>query len=270
MAKYAWCTDPHLDHLNEDQARLINFSRELIASNPDGVLITGDISVSRKLVYHLQALEQVVRRPIFFVLGNHDYYGADIAALRKGMKDLTNQSQFLKYVPTTPYVALTPGTALVGADGWYDALYGDWQNSSFAMTDWTAIHDFLQVNGNKATIVGLARKLAHEAVTHVQEGIKQAVRYHKNIIVMTHYPPYPESHVHEGKVGDRFAMPWFTSKFMGDMLTAAAKAYPATSFTVLCGHTHGAWSGQPYPNMRLHVGGAEYGAPRVAGIIDAV
>lgn len=268
MPHYAWATDIHLDFLQGDQRRLIAFSEKLIEKNPTGVLLTGDISVARELVFHLSAIERVVQRPIYFVLGNHDYYGSNTETIRKNMHELSNMSSFLKYMPTLPYHALTPSTALVGHDGWYDALYGDWQGSSFQMVDWNGIGDFRAVNGNKVTIVSTARKLAHEAITHVQHGIKQAVRYHKNVVILTHFPPFRESHVHKGRVGDDYSQPWFTSKMMGDMLLDASKTFPGINFTVLAGHTHGKWDGQVASNLMVHVGGAEYNEPALQGLVE--
>src|SRR5581483_327042 len=273
MAKFAWATDIHLDHLGDDRQRIIQFGESLVQQAPTGVFLTGDFSVAKLLAYHLGALEQICKRPIYFVLGNHDYYGARVEEVRRLMKDLTNASPFLRYLPTVPYVALNgPGlsgqTAVLGHDGWYDALYGDWQNSSFDMLDWHAIHDFIEVNGSKATIASLARKYAHEGVTYVQNSIKQAVRYHKNLVILTHYPPFAQAHVHEGRPGEPHVMPWFTSKMMGDMLMDAARAYPAVTFTVLAGHTHGKYEGKILPNLRVMVGGAEYGHPGLAGLVE--
>lgn len=268
MTSYSWATDTHLDHLGNDQQKLIAFAQSLIAGNPAGIFLTGDISVAKNLVYHLQVIEKVVQRPIFFVLGNHDAWGADIATLNNGMKELTNSSQFLRYMPTMPYYALSPSTAVVGHGCWYDAQYGDWQNSSMAMVDWSAIHDFIPVKGNKASIVGLARKLALEGVQHVHNGIKQAARLHKRIIVLTHYPPYPQAHLYQGKIGEPHAMPWYTCKYLGDVLTDASKAFPNVQFTVLAGHTHGKCDLQIAPNLTVHVGGAEYGAPLPQGMIE--
>ena len=268
MGTYAWATDIHLDFLGTDNQKLIQFGEGLIKSQPTGIFLTGDLSIAGRLIYHLSALERIVQRPLYFVLGNHDYYGAPIEPVRQAMKELSNQSSFLRYMPTMPYYTLSPATAVVGHDGWYDALHGDWQNSSFRMTDWTAIHDFLPVNGTKATIVAQTRKLAHEGVTHVQNGIKQAVKYHRNIVVLTHFPPFAEAHVHEGKLGDPHAMPWYTSKMMGDMLMDASKAFPNVNFRVLCGHTHGKWDGQVTKNLSVHVGGAEYNNPALQGLIE--
>jgi len=270
MPNYAWATDIHLDFLKEDTQRLIAFAESLIKRNPTGIFLTGDLSVAPQLVYHLSAIERVVQRPVYFVLGNHDFFGGQVEEVRKRMRELSNMSGFLRYMPTMPYYALTPSTAVVGHDGWYDAHYGDWQGSSFTMVDWKAIHDFRQVNGNKATIVAQSRKMAHEGVLHVQEGIKKAARYHKNIVILTHFPPFAESHIHQGELGDIHAMPWFTSKMMGDMLRAASAAYPGHTFTVLAGHTHGKYEGKITSNLRVLVGGAEYDRPELQGLVEVL
>jgi predicted phosphohydrolase len=268
MAKYAWATDIHLDFLNDDQTKLLAFAEGLKVQNPDGIFLTGDLSVAKKLIYHLSVIEKVVQRPIYFILGNHDYYGADTEQVRKAMRELTNASGFLRYLPTMEYYTLTPSTAVVGHDGWYDGLYGDAQNSTFGMLDWTSIGNFVQIRGNKASILVEARRLAHESVLHVHNGIKKAVRYHKNVVVLTHYPPFQQCHMHNGKPGEKNATPWFTSKMMGDMLMDASRAFPNVKFTILCGHTHGKWDGQISGNLEVHVGGADYYNPQLQGHVE--
>lgn len=276
MAKYAWATDVHLEFLGDTDDRVVKFARSIVEQSPTGVFLTGDISIAPRLIYHLSVLERELQRPIYFVLGNHDYYRSDIETVRKQMRELSNFSQYLKYLPTTPYAVLSPSTAVVGHDGWYDALNGDWQNSGFTMTDWSQIHEFVPYGGrssqkfniDKASIVTLCRKLAHEGVTHVAAGIKAAVRYHKNVVVLTHFPPFAEAHVYQGKIGDSWAQPWFTSKMMGDMLLDAARTYPNTSFTILAGHTHGRVTVQAAPNMVVHVGDAEYNRPKLQSMIE--
>lgn len=270
MAKYAWATDTHLDLLANNSQAIIQFAESLVAQDPTGIFLTGDIATAKNVVYSLSAIERVVKRPVYFVLGNHDYYGANTEQVRKTMRELTNGSPFLRYMPTMPYYALTPTTALIGHDGWYDALYGDFQTSDFGMNDWSAIGDFAPVNGNKATIVSVARKLAHEGVTHVHDGIKKAVRYHKNIVILTHVPPYPETHFYAGQRGEMSATPWFTSKMMGDMLRDASKAFPNVNFTVLAGHTHGKADVKIANNLTVHVGAADYYRPALQGLIEVL
>jgi len=279
MNHYAWCTDLHLDHLGDNDAALIDFAQRLVANEPQGVMITGDISNANKLIYHLSVIERVVQRPVYYTLGNHDYYGSDIETVRKQMKEISNMSQYLKYMPTMQYLALTPVTALVGHDGWYDAMLGDAKGSRFMMSDWSMIRDFVQHSGgrrglqtglgfNRGAVIKQAQALAMEGVLHVQASIKSAVRYHRSVIVLTHFPPFAEAHIYQGAVGNAEAMPWYTSKLMGNMLLDAAKVYPNVNFTVLCGHTHGAATFQAARNLICRVGAAEYGHPELQSLVE--
>jgi len=277
MNTYAWATDIHLDTLGNDPVAITDFGKFLVKDSPHGVFLTGDLSNAKNLVYHLSILEKACERPIYFVLGNHDFYGASVETVRKTMRELTNMSQYLKYLPTTQYVALSPTTALIGHDGWYDGLYGDYKSSRFVMNDWIDIKEFADINSVTREVMGLtprypiivkqAQALAMEAVRHVHDGIKAAVRYHKTIIVLTHFPPFEESHIHNGRVGDPGAQPWYTSKLMGDLLKQASTAYPKVRFEVFCGHTHGKWDGQIAKNLFCHVGGAEYMHPELQTLI---
>ena len=173
-----------------------------------------------------------------------------------------------------PYVQLSNNTALVGHDGWYDALYGDWKSSRFVLNDWSAIADFAAAGSshsrNMAEVVAISRKIAHECVLHVHNGIKTAQKNFRNIIVATHVPPFDYVHVHKGRPGEPSATPFYTSKMMGDMLLAASKAFPKTGFTVLCGHTHGRSSKKIENNLTVHVGSAEYGAPTIEQMVTVV
>lgn len=277
MNTYAWATDIHLDTLGNDPVAITDFGKFLVKDSPHGVFLTGDLSNAKNLVYHLSILEKACERPIYFVLGNHDFYGASVETVRKTMRELTNMSQYLKYLPTTQYVALSPTTALIGHDGWYDGLYGDYKSSRFVMNDWIDIKEFADINSVTREVMGWtprypiivkqAQALAMEAVRHVHDGIKAAVRYHKTIIVLTHFPPFEESHIHNGRVGDPGAQPWYTSKLMGDLLKQASTAYPKVRFEVFCGHTHGKWDGQIAKNLFCHVGGAEYMHPELQTLI---
>src|SRR5574343_2067919 len=124
MARLTWCTDVHFEFLND--VEVAAFAKRLAEVPSDGIVITGDISISKQLVYHLSIIERAANKRVFFVLGNHDYYGSSIEYVRKQMHELHNISQYLKYVSELGYVPLTSTTAIVGHDGWYDAAWGDW------------------------------------------------------------------------------------------------------------------------------------------------
>lgn len=234
----------------------------------------------KKIVYHLSILEKYVQRPIYYTAGNHDYYGGSIESVRKQLKELSGISPYIKYLSEMQYVSLTKNTGLVGHDGWYDVMNGNIE-SRFLMYDWAYIHDFIPHSGgpkfigngnllNRGSIIALARKLAHESVIHVQLGIKAALRQHKNIIILTHIPPFVEAHQFQGKKGDDNASPYYTSKLMGLMLKDVAAANPNVKFSVYCGHTHGKWSGNILPNLVCNVGESEYNVPMIQRVVDVL
>lgn len=266
--KYAWASDIHLDHVTDDT--LISFAESLIVSNPDGVILTGDISNAKKITYHLSAIEKVVQRPVFFVFGNHDFYGGSIESVRKIARDTMAMSEFLRYMSITPYTQITSSTVLVGHDCWYDALNGDPHDRRMVLNDWICISEYLGKNHDE--IIAYSRKLGAEGAVHIMNGIKKALALKsiKNVIVLSHVPPFKESHVFQGKIGADYAQPWFTSKLLGDMLLDAARSYPNINFTVLAGHTHGEVDYVPRHNLRVKVAGAVYGKPSLASLIDIV
>src|SRR4051812_23762211 len=73
MMRLAWATDVHLNFVSGPQ--IAAFAQALVAGEPDAVVLSGDIAEAPTLREHLLAVEAVVQRPLYFVLGNHDYYG---------------------------------------------------------------------------------------------------------------------------------------------------------------------------------------------------
>lgn len=264
--KLAWLTDLHLDFLSD--ADVVQFSQRIVNADIDGVVITGDISTSQKLVFHLGALEHIIQKPIYFTLGNHDYWGSSIKKVKDSLVELSRVSQYLRYLSNASYIPLSKSTALIGNDGWYDAQYGSWTNSNFVMNDWHLIEDFKPSANNLARIVAISRNLATDSAKHIAENIKAATRYHRNIVIATHFPPFEQAHIFKGKIGDAAAQPWYTCKVIGDTIRAAAQAYSNCEFIVLAGHTHGHFSGKIAKNITCHVGNAVYGQPQIADIIE--
>lgn len=275
--KLAWFTDIHLDMPGNLFERVQKLNE--MSGGAEVVLISGDISVSNSLIPHLNLLEQTFQKPIYFVLGNHDYYNSNIGTVRKSVAALCNSSTYLKYMPMVSNVLLEKGTYLVGHDGWYDAQNGNPYGNDILMTDWIKISDFnaalRSANGgrllNKDAIMDLSRKLTQQAVNHVANGIKSIVKDSRHIIVMTHVPPFKESfngvENHRG-IPVTQVLPWYTSKLMGDTLMAAAKAYPNVKFTVLSGHSHSHYDNDLLNNLTVKVGKAVYGNPQLASSLS--
>lgn len=271
MKQIIWGTDLHynfpkrayLDALHESvrvqMSEKIEGTDEL-KDETVAILISGDTSEAHLLESHLKLIRSELGLPIFFVCGNHDYWKKKMATTRSLITQMTEESD-IKWLGAVSYEKLTDTHAVVGHDGWYDAFIGDWQNSQIFMNDWYHTPDFH--GKSRDEIVEFCRVLAKFSADHVAAGFRKAVEDgFKNIIVVTHVPPYKETSVYKNKPGENTAICWYTSQTMGDQLYELASENPDVDVTVLCGHTHNGVSVNILPNMIVHVGHAEYYEPR--------
>lgn len=134
-----WLTDIHLDFLSP-RAR-DDFFAAVTSRNPDAVFLTGDISVAPSLLEHLGALCDATNKPVYFVLGNHDFDHGSIADVRAKVKDFCHTHPLLHYLTDVRMVALTQSTTLVGHDGWSDSRYGDYPQSAIRLNDHVLIKE---------------------------------------------------------------------------------------------------------------------------------
>lgn len=272
--RLAWMTDIHLDMAGDLNTRLNFLSKSV--EGCDAVLLTGDISVSNFLISHLSMIESALEKPVYFVLGNHDYYGSNFSTVRRNVMNFCNSSSYLRYMNSVQYIKLDDRKYLIGHDGWYDAQNGDPHGNSILMNDWIQISNFNSAlrnsfggHGliNKNVIIDLSRRLAQESANHIANGIKAVIKDSDHIVVMTHVPPFKESFnasENHRQVSSWEIIPWYTSKIMGDTLLAAAKTYPHVKFTVLSGHLHSHYDQDLLNNLNVKVGRAIYGNPQLA------
>ena len=253
----AWATDVHLNFL--DEAKVAAYARRVAEVAPDAVLITGDIAEAHDLEPKLTVLDEVLARPIWFVLGNHDFYRGSIEQVRRLVVGLRERHPRLGWLPVCGVVPLGEGRALVGVDGWGDARLGRPESSRVWLNDFRLIADLQGLVG--PPLWSKLRALGDAEAATLAPLLEQAAASHAEVVVATHVPPFREACWHEGKVSDDEWLPYFTCRAVGNVLLAAARARPEVTFTVYCGHTHGGGVSQLLPNLTVHTGGARYGTP---------
>ena len=132
MKRIAWLTDLHLNFVTPGHIdRLCCAVRE---AGADAVLLGGDIAEAADVADYLQGLDARLGLPLYFVLGNHDFYRGSIARVRAAVQVLGARSPRLRWLAGSGVVGLTPETALVGHDGWADGRYGDYERSGGSST----------------------------------------------------------------------------------------------------------------------------------------
>jgi predicted MPP superfamily phosphohydrolase len=116
--RLAWLTDIHLNFVDAVNRRHF---LETIESQADSFAISGDIAESPSIIGVLTEMKEILQKPIYFVLGNHDFYRGSIEKTRGEVAKLAEQCELLTYLTATGVVELSRQTALVGHDGWADA-----------------------------------------------------------------------------------------------------------------------------------------------------
>jgi 3',5'-cyclic-AMP phosphodiesterase len=84
--RFAWLTDVHLNSLRPPGVEA--FSAMLAETECDAFLWSGDIGEADDVCHLLNALDTAVQRPVYFVLGNHDFYRGSIAGVRETVQQL--------------------------------------------------------------------------------------------------------------------------------------------------------------------------------------
>jgi predicted MPP superfamily phosphohydrolase len=262
----AWATDAHLNFLTREQIGA--FVRRVLALGAAGLALTGDIAEAKTVVPFVEQLAASLRIPIWFVLGNHDFYGGRIATVRAQAKALTEWSPHARWMPAVSVLSLTPQTAIVGQDGWGDGRAGTPEKSRVLLNDWRLIEDFAKVAAlfNLAPRLERVRALADESASALARDLDAALTTHEEVIVLTHVPPFDGACWHEGRQSDAEWLPWFTCRAVGDILLAAAERHPRRHIRVYCGHTHSGGAYTARANLVVYTGAATYGETYVESI----
>ncbi len=264
----AWLTDIHFDRVKE--AHIIDdFLDHVAEKEPDAILISGDIGEADSTQDYLRAIDARLKRPVYFVLGNHDYYYGEIAAVRAGMARFSANERFLNWLPCEGVVELEPGVALVGHSGWADGRYGNYARSEVMIGDYKRIVDLK--DRTPAERLPTLNSLGDEAATYLAHVLPQALARYQHVIVLTHVPPFQQACGHNRTPDpESVYSPHFACKATGDVLLQMADAYPHREIAVLCGHMHGGGSATMRPNLHVTTGTAKYGAPTLQQMLSFV
>ena len=266
-----WCTDIHLDCLSTE-ARL-SFINTLESSLGEAILLTGDITTGTQIVETLEFFADKLSKPLYFVLGNHDFYDCSIQKVRTQVSNLAQQYSNLFFLDETPPILLSTSEApleskciLIGHTGWGDARNGDFLQTPVRINDHRKIEELS--NLSREALQQRLQQLGKLSASWIQKQAQLAIESQAtHILVATHVPPFPEAAWYEQYAGAIDWIPDFTCKAVGDVLHELATKYTHIQWSVYCGHGHHAGVAQITANLMVYTGSAEYGAPKIEGFI---
>jgi hypothetical protein len=99
------------------------------------------------------------QKPIYFVLGNHDYYRRGVDDVRSKMTSITKDGLFLFWLPALGPQKLDNDVVLVGQDCFADGRYGDYTNSRVVLNDSRMIVDLFQCGNYRLALLEKPIKL---------------------------------------------------------------------------------------------------------------
>ncbi len=262
-----WLTDIHLNFLDIEARKL--FYQNISETKADGVLITGDIGEANSINNLLLEMSTYIGKPVYFVLGNHDYYSGSIVNVRESILDLCKQNKQLFWLGKPEIIELNDHSILVGHDGWADARYGDYDHSPVNLNDSRLIAELYQARLlNKTELQKEMQKFADADANALSQILHDAIKPTvKRVIIATHGPPFAECCWHMDMPSDENWLPYFASKATGDVIANVAQLYSSIDFLVLCGHTHTEKTIKLYNNLTVRAGRAQYYYPEIQGLI---
>ena len=260
-----WLTDLHLDRA--DASSTPSLYERLRREDYDAAVITGDISIARLLRHHLREIaEACVPRPVYFVLGNHDFYGGSFAAVDRVAAECCREHSNLRHLGSGEEIRLTPRTALVGHRGWPDGRAWGSRRTFGPNPDRLGIAD-LRCLSLKCAYQKMAQ-LGKESGDYFRSVLPRASTIYRHVVIATHVPPFARAALFDGKSCDPDRLPHYTNISAGGVIQRIAGYFPQTRATVLCGHTHHSARISIAPNLDVRVGGAKVGRPSAQDCID--
>jgi hypothetical protein len=262
--KAAWLTDLHLNH-GKDGA-FERLCAELAEARPDGLFVTGDTAEAKTVTMWLSRLADAVGVPLYFVLGNHDFYNGSVREVRAEIISVTKSSRFVRWLPACEPVMVEEGVALVGHDGWGDGRAPDFDRSEVWLNDYIKIKELADIS--RTELKARLHRLGVEAAAALEPQLRAALGVAAHVVVLTHVPPFVGACWYMGKPSDQHWAPHFTCVAMGEMLARVAAEYPTRTISVLCGHTHSPGWYKAAPNLEVWTGEARYGYPQIQSVVE--
>jgi len=253
-----WLTDLHLEFCSHRTRNQLYQSINQAAG--EIVVITGDLSAGPHRLAQYTELAEQIRKPVYFVLGNHDRYGTTFVNAEAVAERVTTLYSHMVRLDGSQIIPLNKSVALVGVDGWADGLGGEGPATKARINDFYQILDF--ATDPEPQVFRAMKEHARKYSLALKPSLLEALKQYQTTIIATHVPPYEGAAWHEGSPSSPAYQPFFSSPTMGNMIKAAAAEHPEKTVLVLCGHTHSPGIYR-YGNILVLTAGARYGFPEV-------
>jgi predicted phosphodiesterase len=230
----AWCSDTHFNLWTLSSKR--RFFTGLNDRGVERLIISGDVSTGRVVERDLEVMSRFFNGHVHFVLGNHDYHGRYIDSVHTDVQRITRTYPRLHWLTHEHVVSLSDDVALIGTEGWYDAIDCS-VNAMKLTTDWHMTFDFSRQE-NMYERVEAWRNMANRSSDVITDRLERALDAHRMVYVVTHFPPWKEATRAVGTLLEGLWVPYNTNVALGKAIERVMVGRNDEYVVVLAGHTH--------------------------------
>lgn len=245
MTNCLWLTDLHVDRLSTVQYQAL--LDKIYTAGAEQIWLTGDIGDPPFNWQFLDILLKRLKVPIYFVLGNHDYYRRSIDDIRTQAWQLTRKFANAYYLTMTNPI-VWEDKMLTGVDAWANTNNIELNARTWdaeAIENWMA----LSLTELQQAMNAQAQADAKHLRLQCERGITKRTR---NVYLLTHVPPLHAAQSKEAKPL-QYENSVFYSNALTDVLMDLQKDYPKTTFYIYSGHVHKTFQYQISENMYGYV-----------------
>jgi predicted phosphohydrolase len=249
--KYIWLTDSHLYFFN--RYKLLN---SILDQKAKAVFLTGDFSEGPSFLSNLEFFGKKLGRPLYFVMGNHEYHFSSFAKTHQAVRDLCAKYPNLIWMTENGIVPLNDEAAVIGTEGWYSVDVGNPIYLQYTF-DWWMIEEFRKLPSMKKRIEKF-KDLASDSAKLITKNLSEAIETYKTVYLLTHFPPYREADRYHSWISETFWEPYNTNITMGKAIDKVMENNKKRNVIVLSGHTHSPMQIHVSRNVECRVGKGSY------------
>lgn len=277
--RFVWITDIHFSALDDEKIQ--SYCDQILRCQPDGILLTGDISDSSTSDQYLTQLATALKVPIYFVLGNHDFYGSSFDQVQIQMQHLCHHVPHLFWLNASDPLPLTADTGVIGHNAWNDAQGNTFLTTGGLISDYLGVQDLAQsisndvkvrwrvliANQGKEPLQRKLQALGVDIATILRAKLLSALSQYRHVILLTHFPPFTELNLHHGQIWIDW-QPHIVCQALGQMIHEVMAQFPDHQLLALCGHVHEIGARWILPNVLALSGGVCVGEPGIQRVLE--
>ncbi len=181
----AWLTDLHLEFCSHRTRN--HLYRSINQTAGEIVIITGDLSAGPHRLTQYTELAEKIRKPVYFVLGNHDRYGTTFANAEAVVERVTTLFSHMVRLDGSQVIPLNTSVALIGVDGWANGLGGEGPTTKARINDFYQILDF--ATDPEPQVFRAMKERARKYSQALKPSLLKALKQYQTTIIATHVPP---------------------------------------------------------------------------------